>query len=41
MGYTDNAVSINEKLQKLYSSNYKCGYLKKIGFGDIAEEPFV
>ena len=41
MGYKDNAVSIKEKLIKLYSDNYKCGYFKKTSYGDILGEPFV
>ena len=41
MGYKDNGLLIKEKLQKLYSNNYKCGFFKKTGYGNIAGEPFV
>jgi tetratricopeptide (TPR) repeat protein len=40
MGYKDMAIPIKEKLQKLYSENYKCGF-KKTRLGDIAGVPFV
>ena len=41
MGYKDDALSIKNELIELYSDNYKCGYFKKTGYGNIAGEPFV
>jgi hypothetical protein len=41
MGQTAIANPIKEKLQKLYSDNYKCGFFKNTSIRNIADKPFV
>lgn len=38
---TESAIPIKEKLKKLYSANYKCGFFKKTGIGEILGQSFV
>jgi tetratricopeptide (TPR) repeat protein len=41
MGNTATALPIKDKLIRLYSDNYKCGYFTKTGIDDIVGELFV
>ena len=41
MGHKNIALPIKDKLIKLYSDNYKCGFFKKTSIARIAGEPFV
>jgi tetratricopeptide (TPR) repeat protein len=41
MGNKNTAIPIKDKLIKLYSDNYKCGFFKKTNIDDIVGESFI